>query len=208
MSLKNKGNNNNFLSLIIKNYKEKNIERKSEIYFLIQIINNISNKKWHIEKTIIDFQTLYEKLFMLYPNLPSIPKKSIFKITSLHILDRRKYALQNFLQHCICRKDLLLNKDFSNFLEIPKNSPELLGNSIQKIEESKQFDLSIKSFLNIQTKNILIVLLYNTFFISRDELLLENILNIKNIGAESKKPIGYVIIYEYINSKSSGKKNK
>ena len=80
--------NNNILSLIIKSYKEKHIERKSEIYFLIQITNNISNKKWELEKTIIDFQNLYEKLFILFPKIPLIPKKTVFKITSLHILDK------------------------------------------------------------------------------------------------------------------------
>ena len=196
------GQNNNILSLIMKNYKEKNGERYSEVYFLIQIINNISNKKWEIEKTIIDFQTLYEKLFILYPNLPSIPKKSLFKITSLHILDKRKYALQNFLQHCIRRKDLLLNEDFIKFLEIPKNSPELVGNSVQKLEESKKLDLSIKSFLYIKNKSILFVLLSNNDFISRDEVLLDNFLNIKNNYSQVKKPLGYVIIYEFVNSKN------
>ena len=214
MSLKNTENNNiilpmtkklNILSVIIKSYKEKNIERKSEVYFLIQIINNISNKKWEIEKTIIDFQNLYQKLFIIFPKLPPIPKETIFKITSLHILDKRKYGLQIFLQHCINRKDILLNEDFIKFLEIPQNSPEIIGNPIEKIDESDKFDFSVKSLLYIKDKNILIVLLSDNDFISRDEISLDNILIIKGNCAEPKRQLGYVRIYEYIKIKENEK---
>ena len=201
--------NQNIFSLTIKSYKEKHIERKSEVYYLIQITNTLSNKKWEIEKSINDFEDLYKKLFKLYPKLPSIPKKSLYKITSLHTLDKRKYGLQNFLQHCINRKDILLNKDFINFLEISKNSPDLVGNSIIKIEESEKFNLSVSKFKYIKNKNILIISLYNNEFPSRDELSLDNLLMIRDNGGDPKKPLGYIIIYkyEYINEKENKKDN-
>ena len=214
MSLKNTKNNikissqinkENILSLIIKSYKEKFIERKTEVYYLIQIVNNISNKKWEIEKTILDFQYLYEKLFILYPKLPLIPKQTLFKITSFHILDKRKYGLQNFLQHCINRKEILLNEDFFKFLEIPKNSPDILGNSINKYDELYKFELSVKNFIYIKDKSILIVLLSDNDFISRDEASLDNILIIKSNNPEQKRPLGYIRIYEYINSEGNEK---
>ena len=196
--------NKKYLSILIKSYKEKYIERQSEVYYLIQIINNISNKKWEIEKSIIDFQILYEKLFKLYPKIPLIPKKTPFKISSLHTLDKRKYALQNFLQYCITRKDILLNEYFTKFLEIPQNCQEIIGNAITKEKIYDKFDLSVTKFLYIHSKNIFIAVCTNNNFVTRDEISLENILIIKNNRFEPKKPLEYVIIYE-INLKDNNK---
>lgn len=198
MSLKNKeNNNNNILSITIKSYEEKYIERKSEVYYLIQISNNKSNTKWNLEKTIVDFQNLYEKIFNLYPNLPSIPKKTAFKITSFHQLDKRKFCLQYFLQYCINRKDILLNNDFIEFLELKKNSPELIGNNINIIGQYNQFNLSVSNFILRKNKNILIVSCYDSDCISRDDILLDNVLEIKSNTPDSKKMLGCVMIYEF-----------
>ena len=86
-------------------------------------------------------------------------------------------------------------------MEIPKNSPEIIGNSIQKIVEHNQFNLSVKNFLFVENKKILFVLLSDNDFVSRDEISLDNVLLIRNNGKEPKKPLGYVIIYEYIKIK-------
>ena len=197
MSLKSKeNNNNNILSINIKSYSERYIERKSEVYYLIQISNNKSNTKWNLEKTIIDFQNLYEKIFNLYPDLPPIPKKTAYKITSFHALDKRKFYLQYFLQYCINRKDLLLNNDFTDFLELKKNSPELIGNNIEIIGQYNHFNLSVSNFILCKNKNILIISFYDNDYISRDEIFLENALEIKNNLLDSQKMLGCVMIYE------------
>ena len=72
-------------------------------------------------------------------------------------------------------------------MEISKNSPEIIGNPIQKITQHNQFNLSVKKFLYIENKNILIVLLSDNDFISRDEISLDNVLLIRNNGKETKK---------------------
>lgn len=208
MSLKShKNNNNKILSIVIKSYEERYVERKSEIYYLIQISNNKTDTKWNLEKTIVDFQNLYEKIFNLYPNLPSIPKKTAFKITSFHILDKRKYCLQYFLQYCINRKDILLNNNFTDFIELKKNSPELIGNNISIIEQYNQFNLSISNFILCKNKNILIISSYDNDYISRDEILLENVLEIKNNNPDLKKMFGCVMIYEFISKPHDNKTN-
>ena len=90
---KNFDNNKNLFSVIITSYKEKIIEKKSDVYFIIQITDNCLKITWEIEKTIEDFHNLYEKLFIVHPYLPLIPKKTVFKIKSPHILDKREYEL-------------------------------------------------------------------------------------------------------------------
>ena len=43
------------LTVIIKSYTSKYIERKADVFYLIQINNNLSNKKWVLEKTLSEF---------------------------------------------------------------------------------------------------------------------------------------------------------
>ncbi len=193
----NFSSNKNLLSISINSYKEKYNERKSDIFFIIKITNNYSNKTWEIEKTITDFQNLYEKLFSLHPNLPLIPKKTIFKITSLHIMDKRKYELQNFLRFCIQRKDILLNNDFINFLEISQNFPELVGNVVEKKEEINLFEFSVLDFIYIKNKNLLIVLCINNDYISSDDMNIDNILTLRNGFIGEKSPLSHILIFEY-----------
>ena len=138
--------NENIFVIKINSYKEKFIERNSEYYYNIQITDNFLKKTWELEKSITDFQNLYEKIFLIFPNIPLIPKKTVFKITSLHTLDKRKYELLKFLKFCFNRKDILLNKDFLEFVEIPKNNPKFITYSINK-EEEIQFVLSVINFI-------------------------------------------------------------
>ena len=161
MFFKGKGNNNiffplnkNIFSININSYKEIFLERKSDIYYKIHITDNFLKINWEIEKSISDFHKLYEVLFILHPNIPLIPKKTTFKITSLHILDKRKYELQNFLRFCFNRKDILLNQDFLNFVQMPAKFQKSIINSITK-ENEIQFNLAVTNFLYIKNKNIL-----------------------------------------------------
>ena len=188
--------NENIFSIKINSYKEKYIERNSEIFYNIQITDNFLKKTWYLDKSIIDFQNLYEKIFLLYSNIPLIPKKTVFKITSLHTLDKRKYELLKFLKFCFNRKDILLNKDFLEFVEMQKNNPKYITESINE-EEEIQFDLSVKNFIYIKDKEILIILCTNTDFISSDEISLDNILLLRNNFSGISSPLSYIFIYKY-----------
>ena len=208
-----KEQNNNFatkknlFSVSINSYKEVYIEREFSIYYIIQITNNNSKISWEIEKKIEDFQNLYEKIYILHPYIPMIPKKTVFKITSLHTLDKRKFELQNFLNFCINRKDILLNRDFVDFLQICQNCPNFVLNSVKK-EEEISFDLSVAKFLYIKNKDLLIVLCVNDDFISSEEINLENILTIRNNFSGEKTPLSNVTIYQLIKEKEKSIINK
>jgi hypothetical protein len=188
--------NRNIFSIYINSYKEIFLERKSDIYYKIQITDNFLKISWEIEKSISDFHKLYEVLFILHPNIPLIPKKTTFKITSLHILDKRKYELQNFLRFCFNRKDILLNQEFLNFVEMPAKFQKSIINSITK-EKEIQFDLAVTNFLYIKNQNILIILCANTDFISNDDINLDNILMIRNNFSGKKIALSYAYIYMY-----------
>ena len=204
---KNFDNNKNLFSVIITSYKEKIIEKKSDVYFIIQITDNCLKITWEIEKTIEDFHNLYEKLFIVHPYLPLIPKKTVFKIKSPHILDKREYDLQYFLKFCFNRKDILLNEDFLDFVEIKTKCKKIAVNILNK-EEEMHFDLSVTDFLYIKNKGILIVQCKNNDFISSDEINLDNILLIRNDFSGKKIPLSFIYIYEIIKENEKIKINK
>ena len=198
---------NNIFTISINSYKEIYIERNCNIYYNIQITDNNLKNSWNVEKTIDDFQNLYEKIFILHPYIPMLPKKTLFKITSLHTIDKRKFELQHFLNFCINRKDILLNKDFINFLQISQKCPNLVLNSIKK-EEELSFELSVANFIYIKNKEILILLCVNNDFISSDEINLNNILSIRNNYSGEKTPLSHVFIYQLIKEKEKNIINK
>ena len=90
--------NSNLFSVSINSYKEIYFERKCDIYYNIQITDNNLKKSWEIEKTIDNFQNLYEKIFILHPYIPMIPKKTLFKIiqNQKEIIKRWSYMV-NYL---------------------------------------------------------------------------------------------------------------
>ena len=65
-----------------------------------------------------EFKDLHTILNKLYPNCPSVPGKSFFKVTALDELNKRKDLLENFLKECITRKDIMNNELFRTFIEV------------------------------------------------------------------------------------------
>jgi hypothetical protein len=62
-------------------------------------------------------------LTKLYPNIPPIPRKTLFKIKNSDTLDNRKKQLELFIKECAKRKDIESNESFKNFLEIDHYIP-------------------------------------------------------------------------------------
>ena len=151
-----------------------------------------------MQKELSDFRQLYSKIYKLYQNLPSIPQETLFKINSLPVIDKIKYILENFLQHCLNRTDILLNKDFISFIELEKNSPELVGNQITLIKNIQKFDLNIIDFIIF--KNIIIIIFADSDFISRDDMKLENVNLIRDHRKDPKKYLGNLSIFEFENN--------
>ena len=198
MSEINEKNIENIITIKIKSYDIKSIERRSDYFYTIKIKNNNSNKEWTLQKELSEFRQFYSKVYKLYKNLPPIPSETLFKINSLPVIDKIKCILDKFLKHCCNRLDILLNKDFISFIELEKNSPELVGNQVTLIKKSQKFDLSVINF--IICKNIIVIIFADNDFVSRDDIKLENINLIRDHRKNPKKPLGSLSIYQYENN--------
>ena len=185
------------LGIEVKSYSEKYIDSKTATFYLVELISHITQKSWTIEKRYSEFSTIHSKLSKIFPRLPSIPGKTLTKVTSEQALNKRKELLQLFLRDCVQRRDILQNEDFQKFLELDKYAPEIVGNNVTQIYDYKKCPLGVRSFIVVPHREIMLVCCSNMNIISRTNVTLTNLaFGATNKGDECKIPMGAAFIYQ------------
>jgi WD40 repeat protein len=184
------------LGIKIANFSEKYIDKKTVTYYSIEITSNITKKTWKIEKRYSEFKSLHDTLNKMYPNLPSIPKATFFKVKSIEALTKRQELLEKFLRSCIQRRDILLNDNFKQFLDLYKNAPEIIGNEPKKIYDYHKLPLGVRNFLVIPSREIMLVCCSEMNIISRADSTLSNITFPWEKKKDDKVPLGAAFIYQ------------
>ena len=183
------------LGITVQSYSEKYIDGKTATFYLVELISHLTQKTWTMEKRYSEFYAIHDKLKKIFPRIPSIPGKTLTKITSEQALNKRKEMLQIFLRECIQRRDILQNEDFQKFLELQKYSPEIVGNNVTQIYDYKKCPLGVRSFIILPHREIMLVCCSNMDIISRANIALTNLAFSFNKG-EEKIPLGAAFIYQ------------
>ena len=184
------------LGIIIKDFSEKYIDKKTVTYYTIEVTSNITKKVWQLEKRYSEFKSLHDTLTKTYLNIPEIPKTTFFKVKSSDALTKRKELLEKFLRKCIQRRDILLNNTFREFLCLYKNAPEIIGNDVNKIYDYHKLPLGVRNFMIIPHREIMLVCCSEMNIITRADTMLSNF----SFPWEKKKdehvPLGAAFIYQ------------
>ena len=117
------------LEITINEFFEKYIDNKTVTFYKLEVYDNYSKEKWILEKRYSEIDLLHKTLSKLYPNIPPMPGKTLFKIKNRDALENRKKQLELFLRECTKRKDIESNSYFKTFLELDKHSPDLTYNA-------------------------------------------------------------------------------
>ena len=80
------------LGVTVQSFSEKYIQGKTATFYLVELISHITQKTWTIEKRYSEFKTIYDKLKKIFPRIPSIPGKTLTKLTSEQGLNKRRFA--------------------------------------------------------------------------------------------------------------------
>ena len=139
----------------ISGFEEKYTSSKMVTYFNINVYDNFSRTKWTLSKRYSEFEALYKSLCQIITNVPTIPGKSFFKLTSKDSLEKRKNHLESFLHECVNRKDIMASEAIKNFLELEKHSPNLKYNSPEKKYELAEIPLGIRDFYYMQEEGMM-----------------------------------------------------
>ena len=207
------------LQLNVASFEEKYINNKTETVYTINIRNLYNNKKWTLEKTYRDVELLSSELSKILPQVPSFSSFSFFKSASSYntIVERRE-EINNFLNECISRKDILSHKAFYEFIEIDKHFPEYIYNSPELVDIIDNSPLSVNEIQYLEKENIIFTLLsvFNITarvdsFIKNTEILKwnkeevspqqlsENDLNNENANTDSAGGFGVYKVVTYKN---------
>ena len=185
------------LSIQIIEYTEKHIDNSPVIFYRIKVIDHFNNNNCIIEKRYNDFVSLQKKLIQNYQDVPKLPGKTFFRVSEFADIKKRKDGLQKFLRTCIERKDILANEDFKIFLELPKNSPELCGNSPDLLG-SFTLPQGVRDIVYLPNESIILLCTAEMSVIERAETTMKNtIIN----PDEITNPLGHAYIYSLEDNK-------
>jgi hypothetical protein len=172
------------------------IDKKEVFFYHIEITNNISKQSWTIEKRYSEFEWLYKILARLFPNCPSMPGKSFFKITSYDALNKRKIELETFLKDCVVRKDIINSQAFREFIDIDKHSPEISSYAPIRIAEFEGLPLGVRDFIYLKYENILFIACSDMNITSRVDAYITNVNFPWENKTDSHISVGAVFAYK------------
>lgn len=164
----------NMISIAIKSYKERNINSKPVTFYDIEIRSNITQNVWTVSKRYNEFKALHASLSKAYVDLPPMPSTTMFKVTSKEGINKRKAELEKFLKECVQRRDIFLNKNFRNFLELEANAPEIAGNDVKLKYDYKKLPLGVRDFIVVPHKEIMLMCCSDMNAVSRADSMLSN----------------------------------
>ena len=191
------------LELKITEYFEKYIDGKIVTFYKIQIFDNLSKETWTLDKRYSEIDFLHKTISKLYPNIPPMPGKTLFKIKNKDQLDKRKNQLETFLRECINRKDIESNEAFKTFLEIDKHSPDLIFNPPTIIYENNDLPLGVRDFVYDEDYNILFVACCDMNISSRVDAYITNVNLPWEKKIEEHITVGALYAFRVIENKKS-----
>ena len=166
---------NSTLTVSIPTFSERNLEKKNITFYNIEVFNNYSKQKWGLEKRYNEFSDLREKLAKLLPNVPLLPGKTMFKVTSYDGLNKRKQQLEVYLRECVARKDIMTSEAFKDFIEMDSHSPELTAAGPEKLSEFIDLPLGVRDFIYLKYENIMFIACSDMNIASRLDAYLTNV---------------------------------
>jgi WD40 repeat protein len=189
------------LEIKINEFFEKYVEGKTVTFYKIEIYDNFSKETWYLDKRYSEIDSLHKTISKLYPNIPPMPGKTLFKIKDRDQLEKRKKQLETFLRECANRKDILSNLTFKIFLELDKHSPDMNDNPPTIIYENNDLPLGVRDFFYFEEGRILFIVCCDMNITSRVDAYITNV----NLPWEKKTgehiSVGAVFAFKVIEDK-------
>jgi len=88
------------MSIEIASFEERKVEggKGNVVFYKMQIGFLKSNKRWFLEKRYSDFDALDKIIKEIYPNLASLPPKTLFKLSDEKYIEDRRKVLNQYMK--------------------------------------------------------------------------------------------------------------
>ena len=189
------------LQVSISEFFEKYVDGKTVTFYKVEVYDIYSKENWVLEKRYSEIDLLHKTLSKLYPNIPPMPGKTLFKIKDRDQLEKRKKQLETFLKECANRKDIVSNETFKGFMDIDKHSPDMTYSAPTKIYENNELPLGVRDCIYFEEGQILFIVCCDMNITSRVDAYITNI----NLPWEAKTDqhisVGAVFAFKAIEDK-------
>ena len=189
------------LQISIPEFFEKYVDGKTVTFYKIEVYDIYSKENWILEKRYSEIDILHKTLSKLYPNIPPMPGKTLFKVKDRDQLENRKKKLETFLKECANRKDIVSNESFKGFLEIDKHSPDMTFNAPTIIYENNELPLGVRDCIFYEEGQVLFLVCCDMNITSRVDAYITNV----NLPWEKKTDqhisVGAVFAFKVIENK-------
>ena len=189
------------LQIQITEFFEKYVDGKLVTFYKIEVYDIYSKENWILEKRYSEIDALHKTLSKLYPNIPPMPGKTLFKIKDHDQLEKRKKQLEIFLKECANRKDIVSNESFKGFMDIDKHSPEMTFNAPTILYENNELPLGVRDCIYYEEGQILFLVCCDMNITSRVDAYITNV----NLPWEKKTDqhisVGAVFAFKVIEDK-------
>ena len=189
------------LQISIPEFFEKYVDGKTVTFYKIEVYDIYSKENWILEKRYSEIDILHKTLSKLYPNIPPMPGKTLFKVKDRDQLENRKKKLETFLKECANRKDIVSNESFKGFLEIDKHSPDMTFNAPTIIYENNELPLGVRDCIFYEEGQVLFLVCCDMNITSRVDAYITNV----NLPWEKKTDqhisVGAVFAFKVIEDK-------
>ena len=200
---------NSILQIQIPSFSEKAVNQKNGTYYILNITNLYSNKKWVMEKEFDEFINFQQKIASIIPDPPEIEGKSMFKVTSFDALQKRQTLLEKFIRKCCVRKDIMSNDYFKQFLDLENQAPEICSPKPEKISEyTNVSSLGIRDFIYLRENDIFFMICSDMQFTSRVDAYITNVSLPWEEKSESHITVGSFIVFKALFDNNKGFKFK
>ena len=189
------------IEITITEFFEKYIDSKTVTFYKLEIYDNYSKEKWILDKRYSEIDLLHKTLSKLYPNIPPMPGKTLFKIKNRDALETRKKQLEFFLKECAKRKDIESNEYFKGFLELDKHSPDLTYNAPNIVYENNELPQGIRDFHFFEEANIMYIVCCDMKIASRLDAYVTNVNLPWEKKTEAHISVGSVFAFKVIQDK-------
>ena len=167
---------NSLISAQIDRTEDRKVDGKTVVYYIFEVYNNFTKKKWFIEKRYKDFDTFHSIISKLVPKCPIIPGKGFLGMKlSNDELNHRKTQLDYFVKACVERKDIINNKEFRDFIEIDRHSPETSNYTHSFLNEFDGLPLGVRDFVYSQSEGLCFVACSDMNIVSRIDSYVTNV---------------------------------
>ena len=189
------------IEISINEFGEKYIDGKTVTFYKIEVYDNYSKENWILEKRYSEIDLLHKTLVKLYPNIPPMPGKTLFKVKDRDQLEKRKKQLETFLRECANRKDIVSNESYKAFMELDKHSPDMTYNPPTIIYENNELPLGVRDCFYFEEGQILFLVCCDMNITSRVDAYITNV----NLPWEKKTDqhisVGAVFAFKVIEDK-------